>query len=89
MVTPTQTLWRLLPVIFSLEGSTATTVLVVLDGSYVHSEFLYAYQPGNKSWVKAGEMPIEGHQCACAILPNGEICIVGGGPRADGIYQLL
>ena len=87
VVAPTQALWRLLPVIFSLEGSTATSLhgaLVVLGGSHVRSKCLYAYQPSSKSWVKTGEMPIERHQCACAILSSGDLFIVGGSPRADG-----
>jgi N-acetylneuraminic acid mutarotase len=82
--TPTQPLvWNLLPTIFSLEGSTATSLqgaLVVLGGGHSH-KCLYAYQPSSKSWIKAGEMPIERHQCACAILPSGELFVVGGYTR--------
>lgn len=81
VVTPTQPLWRLLPIIFSLEGSTAITLhgaLIALGGSHIRSKCLYAYQPSSKSWVKAGEMPIERHQCACAVLPSDELFIVGG-----------
>jgi hypothetical protein len=86
VVTTTQRLvWNLLPTMFSLRGSTATSLhgaLVALGGRGGHShQCLYAYQPSRKSWIKAGEMPIERHQCACAILPSGELFIVGGYTR--------
>ena len=37
------------------------------------------YQPNTKTWVKAGEMPIERWQCACVVLPNGEVFVAGNG----------
>lgn len=87
VVTPTQPLvWNLLPTIFSLEGSTATTLhgaLIALGGGHIQ-KCLYAYQPSSKSWIKAEEMPIERHQCACSILPSGELFVVGGYAHAFG-----
>ena len=80
-VTPIQPVWKLLPIIFLLEGSTAITLhgaLIALGGSHIRSKCFYTYQPSSKSWVKAGEMPVERHQCACAILPSGELFVVGG-----------
>ena len=86
-VTPTQPLvWILLPTILSLEGSTATTLhgaLIALGGIH-NRKYLYAYQPSSKSWIKAEEIPIERHQCACTILPSGELFVVGGYARATG-----
>lgn len=39
---------------------------------------IYIYQPGEKCWVKAGDMPTDRVRCACTVLPNGEIFIAGG-----------
>ena len=39
---------------------------------------IYNYQPSSRSWVKAGDLPIKRWQCACTVLPNGEIFVVGG-----------
>ena len=75
--------WRLLPTYttFPLEGSAATTLngaLVVVGGGNDRSKCLSVYRPDSQSWVKAGEMPIGRYQCTCAILPGGELFVVGG-----------
>ena len=86
-VTPTQPqVWNLLPTTLSLEGTTATTLhgaLIALGGRHIQ-KCLYAYQPSRKSWIKAEEMPIDRRQCACTILPSGELFIVGGYARGIG-----
>ena len=81
VVVPTQPIWRLLPTIFKLEGSTATTLngaLLALGGGDHRSKCLVYQHDSSNSWVKIGEMPIGRHECACAILPNGELFVVGG-----------
>ena len=80
VVAPTQPIWRLLPTIFKLEGSAATTLngALLAVGGGDHRRKCLIYQPSSKSWIKVGEMPIGRHQCACAILPNGELFVVGG-----------
>ena len=42
------------------------------------SSAIYNYQPSSRSWVKAGDLPIKRWQCACIVLPNEEIFVVGG-----------
>ena len=42
-------------------------------GSAIHH-----YQPSSRSWVKVGDLPTIRWQCACAVLPNGEIFVAGG-----------
>ena len=80
VVAPTQPIWRLLPTIFKLEGSAATTLngALLAVGGGDHRRKCLIYQPSSKSWIKVGEMPIGRHQCTCAILPNGELFVVGG-----------
>ena len=43
---------------------------------------IHLYQPSTKTWVKAGELPIERWQCACVVLPNGEVFVAGNGDMA-------
>ena len=39
---------------------------------------MYLYQATNKCWVRAGEMPNERAECACAVLPSGKFVVLGG-----------
>lgn len=40
---------------------------------------IHLYQPHTKSWIKVGELPTERWQCACTVLPTGELFIAGNG----------
>ena len=58
-----------------LEGSTALCLngaLMTVGGSG-GSTTIYHYQPSSRSWIKAGELPAERSECACTVLPNGEV----------------
>ena len=65
-----------------LEGST----VIALNGALVavggtgddRNTCLFIYRPESKSWIKAGEMPIGRYQCACVVLPDDELFVVGG-----------
>ena len=48
------------------------------------SSAIHAYQPSSKSWVKVGDLPREQWKCGCAILPNGELLVAGGGYKEKG-----
>ena len=48
------------------------------EDSTTKCSVIYVYQSGKKCWVKAGDFPTDRVRCACTILPNGEIFIVGG-----------
>ena len=61
---------------------THSTVLV-LNGALLavggyDSSAIHHYQPSSGSWVKVGNLPTIRSQCACAVLPNGEIFVAGG-----------
>ena len=70
-----------LPVIVStalaLQGS-----LLAVGG--LGSSAIHAYQPRSKRWVKVGVLPREQWVCGCAILPNGELLVAGGGYKEKG-----
>ena len=42
------------------------------------STAIYHYQPSSRSWVKAGELPIERYGCTCTVLPSGDLYVAGG-----------
>ena len=42
------------------------------------STAIYHYQPSSKSWFKAGKLPARQSQCACTVLPSGEVFVAGG-----------
>ena len=76
--TPAQTPWQKLPhtpfsqsVAMSISG----TLLAVggHGGTAIH-----LYHPESRSWLKAGDLPTERVQCACTMLPNGEVLLAGG-----------
>ena len=76
--TPVQTPWQKLPhtpfsqsVAMSLSGA-----LLAVGGH--GGTAIHLYHPESRSWIKAGDLPTERVQCACSILPNGEVLIAGG-----------
>ena len=81
---PTPSPWQTLtdtPLTFS--------IIFVLNGSLltvggVGSSAIHHYQPNSRSWVKVGDLPTERWQCACRVLPNGEIFVVGGYTKREG-----
>ena len=61
---------------------------LVLDGALLtvggsKSSIIHCYQPSNRiqRWVKVGDLPTGRSQCACTVLPNGEIFVAGGGVK--------
>ena len=57
---------------FSLNGSLLSV------GGLGDSKVIYHYQPSSKNWIKAGELPARRIQCACTVLPSGEMFVAGG-----------
>ena len=71
-------LWKFLPDT-PVSGSTAVGLngaLLAIGGRYC--AFIHHYQPSCNKWVKIGELSSTREECACTILPNGDIFIVGG-----------
>lgn len=47
----------------------------------------HCYQPSNKSWIKAGELPTGRSHCSCTVLPSGDLYVAGGGVLEDSAAQ--
>ena len=66
-----------------LENSTAITVhgsLLTVGGSHggQRSSAIHVYDQENNAWNKVGYFPTERKDCACCLLPSGEILVAGG-----------
>ena len=77
---PTQ--WRTLPKA-PLESSTAIAVngyLLVVGGSHgrQRSSAILVYDQEKNVWNKVGDLPTNRQDCACCLLPSGEILVAGG-----------
>ena len=74
--------WRRLPDT-PLEGSTAIAVhgsLLAVGGSHgrQRSSAIHVYDQEKNAWNKVGVLPTERQDCACCLLPSGEILVAGG-----------
>ena len=77
---PTPSPWQSLPDT-PLNYSTALAfngALLAVGGGYPGSTAIYHYQPSSRSWIKAGELPTKRSQCACTVLPSGDLYVAGG-----------
>ena len=69
-----------------LEYSTAIAVrglLLAVGGSHgeQRSSAIHVYDQENNMWNKVGDLPTERQDCACCLLPSGEILVAGGADR--------
>ena len=74
--------WRTLPDA-PLEHSTAIAVhgsLLAVGGSHgrQRSSAIHVYDQEKNAWNKVGDLPTEREDCACCLLPSGEILVAGG-----------
>ena len=74
--------WRTLPDA-ALEGSTAIAVhgsLLAVGGRYgeQRSSVIHVYDREKNAWNKVDDLPTERQDCACCLLPSGEILVAGG-----------
>ena len=79
--------WRTLPDA-PLEGSTAIAVhgsLLAVGGSHSgqRSSAIHVYDQEKNAWNKMDDLPTERQDCACCLLPSGEILVAGGLERKD------
>ena len=77
--------WRTLPDA-PLEYSTAIAVhgsLSAVGGSHdrQRSSAIHVYDQEKNAWNKVGDLPTERQDCACCVLPSGEILVAGGRDR--------
>ena len=74
--------WRTLPDA-PLEYSTAIAIhgsLLAVGGSHgrQRSSAIHVYDQEKNKWNKVGDLPTERQDCACCLLPSGEILVAGG-----------
>ena len=79
-------LWRALPDT-PLKDSTAIAVhgsLLAVGGSHggQSSSAIHVYNQEKNAWNKVGDLPTEREDCACCLLPSGEILVAGGDSSA-------
>ncbi len=43
------------------------------------SSAIRLYNPQTKKWTKLGDVPAALYKCSCAVLPSGELVVLGGG----------
>ena len=77
--------WRTLPDA-PLEYSTAIAVhgsLLAVGGSHgrQRSSAIHVYDQEKNTWNKVGDLPTKRRDCACCLLPSGEILVAGGYDR--------
>ena len=70
--------WQILP-----ESPLEYSTLLIINGALLtvggrHSSSIHLYQPGSRSWVKVGDLPVRLSQCACTVLPDREMFVAGG-----------
>ena len=66
-----------------LKNSTAIAVrgsLLAVGGSHggQRSSAIHVYNQEKNAWNKMGDLPTERKDCACCLLPSGEILVAGG-----------
>ena len=73
--------WRTLPNV-PLEDSTAIAVhgsLLAVGGRHGRqSSAIHVYDQKKNAWNKVDDLPTERRDCACCLLPSGEILVAGG-----------
>ena len=72
-------LWQSLPSVNPDSTVVALNeTILTIGGVDSSSSDIHLYQHSTKKWIKVGELPIGRSQCACAVLPSGEIFVAGG-----------
>ena len=77
---PLPSVWKRLPDVPHDHSSTAVfgNRLIAVGGGYSSSSSIYAYSPLTKYWVHVGDMPVELRSTCTAVLPTGELMVIGG-----------
>ena len=77
---PLPSVWKRLPDVPHHCSSTAVfgNRLIAVGGGYPLSSSIHAYSPYNQSWVHVGDMPVGIRSTCTAVLPTGELMVIGG-----------
>ena len=78
---PLPSVWERLPDVPHDRSSTAVfgNRLIAVGGGYQSpSSSIHAYSPRTQSWVHIGDMPVGLHLTCTAVLPTGDLMVIGG-----------
>ena len=80
---PLPSVWKRLPDVPHQPSSIAVfgNRLIAIGGGGYRSpsiSSISAYYPHTQSWVHVGDMPVELHSTCTAVLPTGELMVIGG-----------
>ena len=61
--------------------------LIAVGGGYRSSSSIHAYSPYNQSWVHVGNMPVGLDSTCTAVLPTGELMVIGRQDKKSCVYK--
>jgi hypothetical protein len=80
---PLPSVWKRLPDVPHVLSSTAVfgnRLIAVGGGRFLSSptSSIHAYSPHTQSWIHVGDMPVELISTCTAVLPTGDLMVIGG-----------
>ena len=76
---PLPSVWKRLPDVPHEHSSTVVYGnRLIAVGGYPSSSSIHAYSPHTQSWVHVGDMPVELDSTCTAVLPTGDLMVIGG-----------
>ena len=77
---PLPSVWKRLPDVPHEDSSIAMfgNRLIAVGGEYPLNSSIYAYSPHIQSWVHVWDMPVKLRSTCTAVLPTGELMMIGG-----------
>jgi hypothetical protein len=77
---PLPSVWKRLPDVTHTYSSTAVfgNRLIAVGGGHPSSSSIHAYSPHTQSWVHVGDMPVGLSSTCTAVLPTGDLMVIGG-----------
>ena len=86
---PLPSVWKRLTDVPHERSSTALyRNRVIAVGGYSPSSSIHAYSPHTQSWVHVGNMPVVVYSTCIAVLPQGELMVIGGSKVASWEAQV-
>ena len=71
--------WKRLPdVTNNYSGTAVFGNRLIAVGGLPFSSSIHAYSPHTQSWIHVGDMPVKLHSTCTAVLPTGELMVIGG-----------
>ena len=64
-------------------------LIAVGGGGYPFSLSIHAYSPHTQSWVHVGDMPVGLASSCTAVLPTGELMVIGGVSDTSGVESCV